>query len=379
MKIKRVFLSIIASSILLVVPIVHAASIITVSNSNHQQAQVVLGSTVIPYKEVTLTAQIPGVVRKIAGDVGLGVREGTALVQIDDAQLQAKRNEVLAGIQTAQTGLRNSQIQYQRELISPRSKDVGAMPGFALPSMMDMFMVRPFANSFLSGYNSDVGRYSDLMNSASNVSRAQSHLQQAYSQLQGLDVSLRDARSVSPFDGVIMEKMVEEGDTVQPGQPLLRLGMLKYKRLLADVPSGLVDQLKVGMELPAKVDGQLMVKARVSQIYPVADPERHTVKVKLDLPISAQAAPGMYAEIHLPSQSAAQQNNSKLLIPASALLKGRSLPSVLVVAEDTSKLRMIRTGSTQDNGLIEVLSGLKEGEQIIDGAPSTAGSGWMPQ
>lgn len=378
MTIKRVFLSFIASSVLLFGPMTQAASIITVGKANADRSDVVLGSTVIPYKEVTLSAQIPGVIRQLSGEAGSSFKQGAVLVQIDDSQLQAKRNEVIAAIQTAQTGVQNSQIQYQRELISPRSKDVGRMPGFALPAMMDVFMMRPFADAMMGGYDSGVGRYSDLMSSASEVSRARSHLQQAYSQLQGLDASLRDARSMAPFEGTIMERMVEVGDVVQPGQPLMRIGFLKYKRLLADVPSGLVGSLKQGMTVPVRVDGQLMTKARVTQIYPVADPERHTVKVKFDLPVDAEAAPGMYAEIYLPNQSRYQPATA-LSIPNTALLRGRSLPSVLVVEGETSKLRMVRIGSKQDSGQVEVLSGLKEGEQIIDGAPSNAGSGWMPQ
>ncbi|WP_020395436.1 efflux RND transporter periplasmic adaptor subunit [Thiolinea disciformis] len=351
-----------------------AAEVISVESAP-SQAQSVLGSSVIPYREVTLAAQIPGVVKFLGGDVGASFQSGAVLAQVDEAQLVAKRNAVLAQIQTAQAALQNSEAQYRREIISPRSKDVGAMPGMGLPSLMDNMFTRPMADALMNNYDSDMGRYSDLMASATGVSQARSSLQQAYSQLQEIDAALQNAKSVAPFEGIIMEKLVEVGDTVQPGQPLMRFGFVKYKRLQADVPSGLVSYLKEGMVVPARIDGDLDVVAKVTQIYPVANPERHTVTVKFDLPIDISAAPGMYAEVRLPSSSG---DTNRVVIPRSALLTGRSLPSVLVVEDNTSQLRLVRLGTELGDNKVEVVSGLKPGARIINNPPASAVSGWMP-
>jgi multidrug efflux pump subunit AcrA (membrane-fusion protein) len=355
----------------------HSAEVMRV-DAAASSSQTVLGSTVIPYKEVTLSAQIPGVVKSVTGDVGSSFKAGDAIVQIDEAQLQAKRNAILAQIANAQATVQNSKAQYTRELVSPRSKDVGAMPGFGLPAMFDMAMVRPFADSIMGNYDSGMGRYSDLISSATGVSQAQSGLQQALSQLQEIDAAVRDAKSIAPFEGIVLEKMVEEGDTVQPGQPLVKFGFVKFKRLLADVPSGLVSNLKEGMVVPVKVDGSVKTMAKVSQIYPVADPNRHTVTVKFDLPVDIAAAPGMYAEVYVPEQSA-KDVEKVAVIPRTALLRGRSLPSVLVVKDDNaSELRLVRLGSDQSDGMVEVVSGVKVGERIINDPPANAISGWMP-
>lgn len=355
---------------------VQAAEIIQVEATG-SRSQSVLGSTVIPYKEVTLSAQIPGVVKYVAGAVGTNLAEGGVVFKIDESQLLAKRNAVIAQISIAQAGVQNAQSQYYRELTSPRSKDIGAMPGFGLPAMFDMTMVRPFADSMMGNYSSDMGRYTDLMSSATGVSQAQSNVQQAMSQLQEIDAALRDAKSVAPFEGIVLEKMVEVGDTVQPGQPLIKYGFIKYKRLQADVPSGLVSNLSEGMVVPVKIDGSASTMAKVSQIYPVADPSRHTVTVKFDLPVDAVAAPGMYAEVYLPE---IKKGASKVVvIPKTALLSGRSLPSVLVVKNDnTSELRLVRLGSDQGDGKVEVVSGLSADERVIDKPPAAASSGWMP-
>lgn len=366
--------SLLAICFLLASPLVNSAEIIPVELSK-SVSQTVLGSSVIPYKEVTLSAQIPGVVKFISGEVGDGFQKGAQLAQVDESQLVAKRNAILAQIQTAQAVLQRSEAQYRREVVSPRSKDIGVMPGFGLPSMMDNFITQPMADAMMNNYDSDVGRYTDLVTSASGVSQAQSALQQAYSELQGVDAALENSKSIAPFEGIIMEKMVEVGDTVQPGQPLMRYGFVKFKRLQADVPSGLVSHLSEGMVVPVKINGQIDSMAKVSQIYPVADPDRHTVTVKFDLPVDIAAAPGMYAQVYVPDT---QGTAGSVVIPKSALLSGRSLPSVLVVENDTSSLRLVRLGAEHNGGMVEVLTGLKAGARIIDSPPSNATSGWMP-
>ena len=353
---------------------VQAAEIVAVETSN-SRVQTALGSSVIPYKEVTLAAQVPGVLKYFAGEVGSAYQQGAVLTQVDESQLAAKRNAVLAQIQNAQSVLQSAEAQYQREVVSPRSRDIGTMPGFGMPAMMDNFITRPMADMMMNNYDSDMGRYSDLVTSASGVSQARGSLQQAYSQLQEIDAALQNAKGVAPFEGVILQKMVEVGDTVQVGQPLLRYGFVKYKRLQADVPASLMSQVSMGMVVPAKINGAAETMAKVSQIYPVADAEQHTVTVKFDLPVDVVAAPGMYAEIYL---SNSQTNEEPVvLVPRTALLSGRSLPSILVVENGSSSLRLVRLGADYGNK-VEVISGLKPGMKIIDNPPPRAVSGWMP-
>lgn len=350
-----------------------SAEIIPVEVSS-TQSQSVLGSTVVPYKEVTLTAQIPGVVKRVAGGVGASFAAGNTLVQIDDSQLQAKRNAVAAQIGTAQSGVTNAQAQYNREQISPRSKDIGAMPGFGMPAMFDRLGTRQFASTFMGGYDDKTIRQADLENSRATVLQAQGGLQQASAQLQELDAAIGNATSTAPFEGMILSKQVEVGDTVQPGQPLLTYGYIKNKRLQSDVPSGLVAGLQVGMTVAARINSNFDTTAKVAEIYPLADPTRHTVTVKFDLPADVEATPGTYAEVHLPEGDSA----ASLFIPKTALFKGSSLPSVLVVKDGKSQLRLVRLGTDQGKDKVEVISGLDATEQIINDPPVGVVSGWMP-
>lgn len=339
------------------------------------QSTSVLGSSVIPKKQVSLAAQIPGRVLVLNGKVGTSFNKGDVIAEIDSSALLAKRNSVVAQISFAQSSLYNAQTQFQRELTSPKRDDISAMPGFGFPAMMDQYMTRPMAD-MMGATDTDANKHADLVNSQTAVSQANFGLQQAMAQLQQIDSSLRDSKTIAPFDGMVLKKMAEVGDTLQPGQPLVSFGYIKEMQLQADVPSGLVMGLQQGMTVVAKVANTELIQTTVAEIHPVADPERHTVVVKFDLPKDTKAQPGMYAEVMVPLSSGNQ--SSTLAIPSSALLKGRSLPSVLLAQGDTSVLRLVRLGAEQSNGSLEVVSGLATGDKIIDNPPSGVASGWMP-
>lgn len=374
-KLNIVFLGFVASMGMML-PVSSMANPFVTVKSSISSSRTVLGSTVIPYKEVTLTAQFPGRIMSIAGEVGSKFSTGFVLVKINDDALKAKRGMVEAQLESAQAALKNAQSQYTREMVSPRSKDISGMPGMGMPSMMDIYFTRPFADA-MGTSDTSYNRHSDLMNSATSVTQARSQVMQGWSQLNEITANLNNASSVAPFDGMILQKMVEVGDTVQPGQPLLKFGFVNYLRVKADVPEILVRSLKEEMIVPVKIGGK-MSQARVARIHPIADAARHTVVVKFDLRSGVSASPGMYAELFLPDGS--RSGKAVVTVPKSALIKGRSLPSVLVLDETkkTTLLRLVRLGGDQQNGNVEVVTGVKAGEQVVDNPPPGASSGWMP-
>ena len=78
-----------------------------------------LGGTVVPYKEATLAAQLPGRVESIAGEEGDSFEEGATLVTISDDELLAQRRAAFAMLSNAEAALRNAGVQYSRQWVSP--------------------------------------------------------------------------------------------------------------------------------------------------------------------------------------------------------------------------------------------------------------------
>jgi len=346
--------------------VAQADSVITVGVAPHG-GYVILGGSVIPLKEVTLAAQMPGRVTAIAGEAGDEFSAGTELLSINDDDLQAKKEAATAQLDAARNAMQNAQVQYNRELWNPRVYNPRPMAGMGMPSMFDGFFNGMDDNNIMGGNggNKSIERHADLVTQGTQVASARSRVQEAESGLRALDAKLRDTIAIAPFDGIIMKKMVEVGDTVQPGQPLLVFSYSKYLRIKAEVPARLMPGLKKGMVVPAKLDvGNTQMNVRVAQISPVADAKQHTVTVKFDLPEGAPGGPGMYAEVMIPDVSS--PTRALPIIPVAAVQKNGSLPSVLVLDDENKpKMRLVRMGEEIDGDMVTVLSGLKPGERIL--------------
>ncbi len=353
------------------------SAVLTVESSNIG-ATTTLGGTVVPYKEVAFTAQMPGRVVYLGGVEGDWFKKGDILAALDNDDLLAKRRSAQAALAQAEANWRNARVQYTRQVYSG-STMASDNNGMAMPRMFDRMFTMPMSD-MAGNDNPELARRAQIYAQGTAIDQAQHGLAQAQAAIQELDAKLRDTRSVAPFAGVIINKSVEKGDTVQPGMPLLTYADTRTLQIKVDIPARLVPGIKKDMILPAKVDvGDARIETRVAQVYPMADPQRHTVTVKLDLPKDAPAGPGMYAEIMIPDITTPIK--SMPVIQKSAVLWRGSLPAVMVVGSNKEpELRMIRLGGMVDDKTVSVLSGLQVGEQILaNPAQSTSAVGWREQ
>jgi len=321
-----------------------------------------LGGSVVPDQIVNLTAQMPGDVSFVAGQEGDAFRQGEVLVSLDPKTLLAKREQILAQIASAQAGYRNALVQYRQELVNPYSQGNTMLGG--APGMFSIFSDP--ARSLMGQGDPDVERGSNLYAHGVQVETAANAVNQANAALRELDESLQNANSYAPFDGVILKKMVEQGDIVQPGMPLVSFADITRLQIRVEVPTRLLRAIQVGHQVQASLDGQAApIPVRVDRIFPMADAGGHTTTVKFALPDGVPAHSGMYAEVMLPDPD----GNATALptIPESAMVWRGSLPAVYKVEEDGSiKLRLIRVGEQAANGMFSVVSGIRAGDRILE-------------
>ncbi len=346
--------------------------IYTVKISN-QANHVALGGTIIPWKTVKLSAQMPGAVKSISGSEGDFFPKGTVLVTLNKATLLAKRRSAEAQLDSALAGLSNARIQYQRELENPNSQSNSMMGG--IPAVMGL-MTDPVRNASGRGGNRAIDRRANLHQYQVQIQTAQNQIRQAQAGIRELDENLINATSIAPFDGIILKKMAEVGDIIQPGMPLIVFGDTSRLQLQVEVPNRLLKQVKVGQQLKAQLDGSNdEITVQVAQIFPMAEQGAHTTTVKFDLPQGVNAHAGMYASVKINEQNSAQQS-SMPLIPKSSIVWRGSLPAVFLIKEDNHlKMQLIRMGHASGDNYFSVISGLKAGDRILTSANSTTRSG----
>ena len=318
-----------------------------------------LGGSVVTSSQVNLSAQVSGDILTVSGREGDMFKKGSILVILEQDSIQAQRDSAYAEIASANESLRNAGVQYSQSIVSPNS---GGMLG-GVPGMFSMF-TDPMLKMSGQG-NPEFDKFANRTSRYTSYQQAKNKLTQAENNLKQIESRLKDANVRAPFDGVITAKSINVGDIVQPGQMLLKFANIKDLQVEVNIPSRLVRSLKLDTDYRIKLDiANIVVDAKLAQIYPIADNAKHSVKVKFDLPLNVPVLPGAYAEVEI------FETDSGVLtpiVPESAIMWRSSLPSVFIITPLTNKteLRFVRLGEQVGKSKKSVLSGLKIGEKIV--------------
>ena len=337
--------------------------------------RLLVSGSVAARKSVVLSAQMPGRITAILGEEGDRFKKDDFLVKINDDELLARRQTAVAQFTSASIAVNNAGVQFNRR-ISSRSTSNNAPGGMGMPGMFDQLFTNPMSD-MMGTRDYDVERGADIFASRAQLDQAHQTLQQARAQIQQIDTKLRDTLSIAPFDGVIVKKSIEVGDTVQPGQPLLVYVDISELQIVADMPSRLVKSLKEGQSLRARVDGvNTKIEVEVSKIFPTSDPVRHTTRVKFSLAVTTDVSPGNYAEVWIPVSKGASKK--RFLVPSSAIVIRGGLPTIFVVNQQNQvELRLVRVGRLLSSGEVVIDYGVSEIDRVLDKPPAFVTSGYV--
>ncbi len=182
-----------------------------------------------------------------------------------------------------------------------------------------------------------------------------------------------EAAVTAPFDARVVERLVEVGDMASPGRPLIRLESLEGRRLWLSVREVDIDRLEMDQKIPVTLDSRAdsgTIEGTVVEMVPSADPTTHTFTVKVDLG-SIDVPSGISGRALIPGDTI-----ERIVIPGTSVHNRGGLELVVVRAEDSSaRTRAVTTGAKLPDGQVEILSGIKPGDQIVIDAPGPVADG----
>ncbi len=280
--------------------------------------------------EAAIASKLLAKVIEVNVIAGQRVQRGDVLVRLDDADLQARLEQTSAAVNNAKANLDQAQIEYNR------------VQG----------LIEKQATTDI-----EIARVNSALKSA------KARHEQALQQQNEARTILSYATLYSPIDGVVVDKKVEEGDTVTPSQVLVTLYDPKRMQLVANVRESLATKLDVGQQLGVEIESlDKRCVGTVSEIVPQADVTSRSFTVKVTGPCPPGIYSGMFGRLLVPIGKI-----EVLVIPESAIQRVGQLDVVYVAVKSESDERLyrraIRLGKRYGD-LIEVLAGLKAGEWI---------------
>lgn len=199
------------------------------------------------------------------------------------------------------------------------------------------------------------------------VKAADDEVKRMEAQMQEAREGVREARTMlsytaihAPFAGRIIQKMVDVGDMVTPGQPLFLLDVAAEPQLHAYIAESLIAYLKVGQILRVEIDAlSATLEGSVAEIVPQAEPGSRTTLVKIALAPTLDLVSGLYGRVAIPYGT-----YRALVVPAAAVREVGQLHLVTVLDTNGYPHRRFVTLGPRHDGLVEVLTGLQEGEEV---------------
>ncbi len=268
------------------------------------------------FAEADVIAKVEGEIRELLVEEGDDVRKNQVLARLDGDRLRLELNE-------SQARLRKLQRDFER---NKDLKDKG------LISEGDFEKIQYDLEALQASYN-----------------------------LASLELDYTQIRA--PIEGVVSERYVRLGNTIEVGEPLFRVTSFDPLVAYLHVPEREYRQISPGQPVAIDIDalaGQRSI-ADVTRVSPIVDPETGTFKITVEISDEQRRIkPGMFARLSI----VYDRHENALQVPRSALVEDAGESSVFVVEEGVAKRRLVETGFSQQ-GMVEITSGISDGDDVV--------------
>ncbi|MBM7865935.1 efflux RND transporter periplasmic adaptor subunit [Heliobacterium gestii] len=318
--------------------------------------------------ELKLVPKGQGKVARINAEVGQRVNAGDMLLELDNADIQARLDAANAGVEVNKASLERARLQLDMDKIAlddaQRHYDrVKALFDAGATSQSDFDAAKSSLDTSTKRCASD----------EVSVASAQAQLNQSQAQVRQTQVDLENAVLRSPISGIVSARNVNVGEYVSNTATAFNVVRIDTVEVKADLTESDVNSVRPGQEVEVKVAAasDKPFKGRIAKVSPAADEKAKTFPIWIAVDNGDYILkPGMFAEFQL----ATAHKTNALTAPAEAVVMRSGAPILFVITDNKAVERKVKTGFS-DGKRVEILDGLKDGEMMATGGQMTLADG----
>lgn len=208
--------------------------------------------------------------------------------------------------------------------------------------------------------------YKQAPTRSEDINQQRARVSQAYAAWQRAQADLDDVTLVAPLPGVITKVNYKLGEKIDLAKPVISLLGKSGLEIEVDIPESDISKIKLGQTAEITLDAfgdDVVFPGQVVFIYPAETLIQDVVYYKVKVAFtneSTEIKPGMTANIDIITAV----KEAVLVVPVRAV-KQNAQKYVDVLQNGQEVRREVVTGLRGDNGLLEIVSGLNEGETVI--------------
>ncbi|MBZ5573861.1 MAG: efflux RND transporter periplasmic adaptor subunit [Acidobacteriia bacterium] len=344
---------------------------------------VVATGKVTPITKVEVKSKASGIVKKLFVEYGDTVKKGQLLAQLDKDEIQAQVDQSRAALQAAEANWTSSQADYERSKVDAEGPDVPLLKRqydraveMAKAGVVSESALDDADKSYKMALNKQNVSKAQMTVLKAKIAQAQAEVVRDRANLAQLEEQLSYTDIVSPIEGIVLSRDVEMGDAVSS---ILVLGSsATLVMTLGDTSEvyvkGKVDESDIGkvyLGQPARIKVESFKDktfyGKVTKISPMGVEKDNVTTFEVRVSINNPGGE-LKAEMTANAEIILEEHKSVLQIPEGAIMYDKDKKASAEVPDPKGKegKKKIALNIGISNGAkTEVLSGLKEGDQVV--------------
>jgi len=332
------------------------------------QADTVLNATgyVVAQRKASVASKATGRLEWLGVAEGSRVKKGEVIARLENQDVAAARAQAAANVTVARANVQQALAEEEeanRQL--GRSKELLAQ-NFIAPAV----------------YDTALARY-DKARAAVNSARAAEAA--AAASLQAAAVAVDQTVIRAPFDGVVLTKNANVGDTITPFSQALdtkgavvTMADMSSLEVEADVSESNLQKVKVGQSCVVELDAvpDARFQGSVNRVVPTVDRAKATVMTKISFrDPDPRILPDMSARVaFLTRELMPDEREPRLAVRAAAVVRSDADQVVYAVRDGKAARVVVQTGRSIGD-MVELVRGPPAGEKVVVSPPPTLHDG----
>ncbi len=344
---------------------------------------VVATGKVEPITKVEIKSKASGIVKKLLVDAGDRVKRGQLLAQLDKEEISAQVEQSKAGLQAAEASLTSAEADYERAKVDAEGPDVPLLKrgydravGMAKEGVVSASALDDAQKNYEMALNKQNVAKAQVSVLKSKIAQARAQVAQDEANLKQLEEQLSYTDVESPIDGVVLSRDVEIGDAVSSilvlgssATLIMTLGDTSEVYVKGKVDESDIGKVYLGQPSRIKVESfkDKTFNGKVTKISPMGVEKDNVTTFEVRVSINNPGGE-LKAEMTANAEILLEEHKNVLQIPEGSIIYDKDKKASVEVPDPKGKegKRKVAVNIGISNGAkTELLSGLKEGDQVV--------------
>ena len=344
---------------------------------------VVATGKIEPMTKVEVKSKASGIVQKLLVDYGETVKKDQVLAELDKEEILAQVNQQKASLQASEAAARAADADLQRARIDAEGPDIPmlkrayeragkmAKDGVVSESVLDDAQ----KNYEMSINKQQLGR-ANVVSATSKLKQAEAQVAQAKALLEQKEKEYHNSTIVSPINGVVLSRDVEVGSAVSSilvlgssATLVMTLGDIREVYVKGKVDESDIGKVYLGQPARIKVESykDRTFSGKVTKISPMGVEKDNVTTFEVRVSIDNSKGE-LKSQMTANAEILMEEHKGILMVPEGALMYDKDRKASVQVPDPNAKdgRKKIDVAVGISNGSkTELLSGLKEGQQVV--------------